>query len=106
MFSGFYLLKFSIQITPYTNGNTSAQSGTAKKRKKHRERKKKSSHGQQKGKRKKKLPYQVSNSVEELLLLTSQRDANDQKFKRKHGETLNQLIKAMAVAVSNLAQWF
>lgn len=42
----------------------------------------------------------------ELLLLTSQRDANDQKFKRKDGETLNQLIKAMAVAVSNLAQWF
>lgn len=33
-------------------------------------------------------------------------EANDQKFKRKDGDTANQLIKAIAVAVSNLAQWF
>ena len=33
-------------------------------------------------------------------------DARDQKFKRKDGETANQLIKAIAAAVSNLAQWF
>ena len=34
------------------------------------------------------------------------REANDQKFSRKEGETENQLIKAIAVAVSNLVQWF
>ena len=33
-------------------------------------------------------------------------DANDQKFKRKDGDRANQLMKAMAVAVSKLAQWF
>lgn len=33
-------------------------------------------------------------------------DARVQKFKRNEGETVNQLINAMAVAVSNLAQWF
>lgn len=34
------------------------------------------------------------------------REASDQKFKRKDGDTANQLIKAIAVAVSNLLQWF
>lgn len=33
-------------------------------------------------------------------------DANDQKFNRKDGDMANQLIKAIAVAVSNLVQWF
>lgn len=33
-------------------------------------------------------------------------DASDQKFKRNDGETANQLRKAIAVAVSNLVQWF
>lgn len=33
------------------------------------------------------------------------RDASDQKFKRKDGSAVNQVIKAMAVAVSNCAQW-
>lgn len=33
-------------------------------------------------------------------------DARDQKFKIKEGETANQLINAIAVAVSNLVQWF
>lgn len=33
-------------------------------------------------------------------------EANDQKFKRKDGDMANQLIKAIAVAVSNLVQWF
>ena len=31
-------------------------------------------------------------------------DAKDQKFKKKEGETTNQLIKAIAVAVSNRVQ--
>lgn len=35
-----------------------------------------------------------------------QREARDQKLRRNEGETANQLIKAMAVAVSKLAQWF
>ncbi|MDD0148505.1 hypothetical protein PSY31_22730, partial [Shigella flexneri] len=34
------------------------------------------------------------------------REASDQKFKRKDGDTTNQLIKAIAVADSNLLQWF
>lgn len=34
------------------------------------------------------------------------RDANDQKFKRKEGNAANQLMKAIAVAVSNCKQWF
>lgn len=38
--------------------------------------------------------------------INSYREANDQKFKTKEGDTENQLIKAMAVAVSNLVQWF
>lgn len=33
-------------------------------------------------------------------------DARDQKFKKNEGETENQLIKAIAVEVSNLVQWF
>lgn len=33
-------------------------------------------------------------------------EANDQKFKRKDGDMAKQLIKAIAVAVSNLVQWF
>lgn len=33
-------------------------------------------------------------------------EASVQKFKRKDGEAANQLINAMAVAVSNLLQWF
>jgi hypothetical protein len=33
-------------------------------------------------------------------------DASVQKFNKKDGETANQLINAMAVAVSNLEQWF
>lgn len=33
-------------------------------------------------------------------------DANDQKFNIKDGDKENQLIKAIAVAVSNLVQWF
>lgn len=33
-------------------------------------------------------------------------EANAQKFMRKDGVMANQLIKAMAVAVSNLVQWF
>lgn len=33
-------------------------------------------------------------------------DASDQKFRRNDGETANQLRKAIAVAVSNLVQWF
>lgn len=33
-------------------------------------------------------------------------DAKDQKFKKKDGETANQLMKAIAVAVSNRVQWF
>lgn len=38
--------------------------------------------------------------------MESHREANDQKFKRKEGETANQLMKAIAVADSNCAQWF
>lgn len=34
------------------------------------------------------------------------REANTQKFKKNDGETANQLMKAMAVAVSKLGQWF
>lgn len=34
------------------------------------------------------------------------REASDQKFNRKDGDTANQLMKAIAVAVSNLVQWF
>lgn len=34
------------------------------------------------------------------------REASDQKFKKKDGETANQLMKAIAVAVSNLVQGF
>lgn len=33
------------------------------------------------------------------------RDASDQKFKRNDGNAVNQDMKAMAVAVSNCAQW-
>jgi hypothetical protein len=33
-------------------------------------------------------------------------EAKDQKFRRNDGDTENQLIKAIAVAVSNLVQWF
>ena len=38
-------------------------------------------------------------------LLYIHRDASDQKFKRKDGNEVNHVIKAMAVAVSNCAQW-
>lgn len=34
------------------------------------------------------------------------RDANDQKFKKKDGDTANQLRKPIAVADMNLLQWF
>ena len=43
------------------------------------------------------------------LILCSEffyREASDQKFKKKDGETANQLMKAIAVAVSNLVQGF
>lgn len=33
-------------------------------------------------------------------------EASDQKFKINEGEAANQLINAIAVAVSNLLQWF
>lgn len=33
-------------------------------------------------------------------------DANDQKLKKKDGDTANQLRKAIAVADMNLLQWF
>ena len=33
------------------------------------------------------------------------RDASDQKFRRKDGNAENQLMNAMAVAVSNCKQW-
>ena len=34
------------------------------------------------------------------------RDASDQKFKRNEGNAVNQLMKAIAIAVSNCGQWF
>lgn len=60
---------------------------------------------------KKQLKQKNCNEIETSLLIMdssikSYREANDQKFKRKEGDTENQLIKAMAVAVSNLVQWF
>ncbi|ONK79643.1 uncharacterized protein A4U43_C01F8460 [Asparagus officinalis] len=36
----------------------------------------------------------------------AEKDKSDHKFKRKDGEAVNQLKKAMAVAVSKFAQWF
>lgn len=46
-----------------------------------------------------------------LLLLSPaslclHREASDQKLKRKDGKATNQLMNAIAVAVSNCAQWF
>ena len=65
-------------------------------------------------KRKKKFKNENKNParIAQKHLLTTDflpkfhREANDQKFSRKEGETENQLIKAIAVAVSNLVQWF
>lgn len=39
-------------------------------------------------------------------LIYLHRDASDQKFRRKDGIAVNQLMKAIAVAVSNCMQWF
>lgn len=41
-----------------------------------------------------------------MLVLPCYREARDQKFSRKDGDTANQLRKAMAVADMNLVQWF
>lgn len=41
-----------------------------------------------------------------IAAFTPHDDAKDQKFKKKDGETANQLIKAIAVADMNLLQWF
>lgn len=41
----------------------------------------------------------------EFSFLRGHLDASDQKLSRKDGNEVNQLMKAMAVAVSNCAQW-
>ena len=58
------------------------------------------------------LTYNLMNQTAEIMpkhrikLHVFHLDASVQKFKRNDGETANQLINAMAVAVSNLVQWF
>lgn len=49
-----------------------------------------------------------SNFFKFLLFFHSQiqRDARDQKFTKNEGNAINQLMNAMAVAVSNCTQWF
>ena len=41
----------------------------------------------------------------QFFCVTFYRDASDQKFKRNEGNAVNQLMKAIAVEVSNCAQW-
>lgn len=48
--------------------------------------------------------FQMASIFFRFLLV--HRDANDQKFSRKDGNAVNQLMKAIPVAVSNSIQWF
>jgi hypothetical protein len=50
------------------------------------------------------MVFQMASIFFRFLLV--HRDASDQKFSRKDGNAVNQLIKAIPVAVSNSAQWF
>lgn len=50
------------------------------------------------------MPYDIRTPFG--CLSFGHRDASDQKFKRKEGKAVNQLRKAMDVAVSNSVQWF